>query len=240
MRTTPWIFLLIAIAFPVLTGANALGQTPDSTATEFWPSVKTNIELRSKTRLQLEIGKRDGEDFDYLQWHAGAMLSYRMKPMLKSRREETDEENEHNLVIGVGYEYLRTTQNDETKSENRIIVQATPRYMPGAGFLLTDRNRIEFRWVNGSYDMRYRNKLTIDRRLKLQNFSFTPYASGELFYDRNHHSWNENQYAFGAQLPYKRRLMLDVYYLRQNCTTCNENPLNVWGLTLNLYFRRKK
>jgi hypothetical protein len=32
---------------------------------------------------------------------------------------EADEEHEHNLVIGVGYEYLRTTQNDTTKSDNR-------------------------------------------------------------------------------------------------------------------------
>jgi hypothetical protein len=140
----------------------------------------------------------------------------------------------------VGYEYLRTTQNDQTKSENRIIIQATPRYIPGAGFLLTDRNRIEFRWVNGSYDARYRNKLTLDRHLRLKKLGFTPYASGELFYDRNHHSWNENQYAFGVQMPYKRHLMLDTYYLRQNCTTCSQDPLNVFGLTLNLYFGRKR
>lgn len=71
-------------------------------------------------------------------------------------------------------------------------------------------------------------------------YEFTPYATGELFWDRNHHSWNQNQYAFGVQLPYKRHLMVDTYYLRQNCTTCSEDPLNVWGVTLNLYFRSKK
>jgi uncharacterized protein DUF2490 len=238
IRTSP--ILLIAIAFLFLKDADALGQTPAGAASEFWPAVKTSIELRRQTRLQLSAGKQDGEDFDYQQWKVGAMLSYRMKRILKLPRADADEENEHYLVIGAGYEYLRTNQNDTTKSEHRIIIEATPRYIPGAGFLLTDRNRIEFRWVNGNYDARYRNKLVIDRRLKLYNFSFTPYASGELFYDRNHHSWNENQYAFGVRLPYRKRLMLDVYYLRQNCTTCSEDPLNVVGLTLNLYFRRKR
>lgn len=240
MRIRTWMILPIALAILFLKGVGALGQTPTGASSEFWPSVKASIELRPQTRLQLWGDKQDGEDFDYLQWKTGAMLSYRMKRMLKLRRSDIDEENEHNLVIGAGYEYLRTTQNDKTKSEHRIIIQATPRYLPGAGFLLTDRNRVEFRWVNGSYDVRYRNKLMIDRHLKLQNFRFTPYASGELFYDRNHHSWNENQYAFGVQLPYRKRLMLDVYYLRQNCTTCSQDPLNVLGLTLNLYFRRKR
>jgi hypothetical protein len=240
MRITPGTFILIAIALLLLMDEGALGQTPTGASSEFWPSLKASFELRPRMRLQVWGDKQDGEDFDFLQWKTGAILSYRMKRILKLRDSDIDEENEYNLVLGVGYEYLRTTQNDKTKSENRIIIQATPRYTPGAGFLLTDRNRVEFRWVNGSYDVRYRNKLVIDRRLKVENFSFTPYASGELFYDRNHHSWNENQYAFGVQLPYRKRLMLDVYYLRQNCTTCSQDPLNVLGLTLNLYFRRKR
>ncbi len=208
MRIQLWGFLLIAIAFLFLEDADALGQTPTGTASEFWPSLKASIELRPKTSLHLWVEKHNGEDDSNLQWKTGALLSYRMKR--------------------------------KTKNENRIIIEATPRYVPGAGFLLTDRNRIEFRWKNGSYNARYRNKLTIDRSLKVLNFNFKPYASGELFYDRNDHSWEENRYAFGVQLPYKKRLMVDTYYLRKNCTACSQDHLNVWGLTLNLYFRRKR
>jgi len=43
-----------------------------------------------------------------------------------------------------------------------------------------------------------------------------------------------------VQLPFKRRFMLDNYYQRQNCTTCTPKHLNVWGLTLNFYFRNKQ
>jgi hypothetical protein len=240
MRIQLWRFLLIAVALLFLNDADAFGQTPTGTSSEFWPSLKANIDLRPKTSLQLWVEKHNGEDDSSLQWKVGALLSYRMKRILKLRRSDIDEENEHTLVVGVGYEYLRTTQSDKTKIENRIIIQATPRYVPGAGFLVTDLNRLEFRWANGSYNARYRNKLTIDRGLKLLNFNFTPYASGELFYDRNLHSWKENRYAFGVQLPYKKRLMVDIYYLRKNCTACSQDHLNVLGLMLNLYFRRKR
>ena len=168
------------------------------------------------------------------------MLSYRMKRHLLPDRRDNDEESHHRLVLGGGYEYLRTSQNDKIKHEHRIVVSATPRYTPGKGLLLTDRNRIEFRWIDGVYDLRYRNKGTIDRPIKLGDVDMIPYAFGEVFFDRNHDSWNENHYAFGLQFPYKKLMMLDTYYLHKNCTTCEPHSVHVFGLTLNLFVRNKK
>jgi hypothetical protein len=82
--------------------------------------------------------------------------------------------------------------------------------------------------------------LTVERSFQGPGVRFTPYVWGELFYDSQTHSWNENRYAFGVQLPFKRRFMLDNYYQRQNCITCTPKHLNVWGLTLNFYFRNMK
>ena len=78
----------------------------------------------------------------------------------------------------------------------------------------------------------------ISDRLQAGTFRFTPYTSGELYYDRNQHSWNQNQYGLGLQFPYKKRLMLDIYLLHQNCTSCRQNSVNMIGATLNLYFRQ--
>ena len=238
MRATSGKMFAGLILLVVLSCGLAHGQTPEH-FWEAWPSVKAAFELRPKMRLQLFGELENGEEFPFLQWKAGALFSYRMKRILGLRHADIDEEHDHALVVAGGYEYLNTAQGDKKKREHRIIIQATPRYVPGADISISDQNKVEFRWVNGAYDVRYRNKVTVDRPFKLNDFRFTPYASGELFYDRNHRSWNENRYAFGAQLPYKKRLMVDTFYLRQNCTTCSQNPLNVWGITLNLYFRRK-
>lgn len=229
--------LLIATTLLFLIGKDTLGQT-SATATEVWPKLTATVELGSNTRIQLWGQKQDGEDFDFNEWKIGALVSYRMKRILKPHLGDIDEENEHNLVLGGGYEYLHTDQNNETKREHRIILEGTPRHILGPGVLLQDRNRVELRWVDGNFSARYRNRFTVQRAFKASGFRFTPYASGELFYDGNHHSWNQNQYAFGVQWPYKKRLMLDTYYLRQNCTTCSQDPLNVFGVTLNVYFRR--
>jgi len=52
-----------------------------------------------------------------------------MRPILKPHRRDIDENNEHYLVFGAGYEYLHTVQNGGKKIENRIIAQATPRFL---------------------------------------------------------------------------------------------------------------
>ena len=212
-----------------------VGQTPD-TGWQTRPKVATAIDLLPRTRLENWVELQHGVNFSFQRWRAGAILSYRMKPILNTLPEQIDEENEHYLVFGGGYEYLHTVQNGKTKIEDRFIADVTQRlYL--AGLLLADRNRGEFRWVDGFYDFRYRNRLVISKPLQT-SFRITPYGSGELYYDRNHHSWNQNQYGFGVQFPYKKVLMLDTYLRHQNCTSCVPNSVNMLGATLNLYFRQ--
>ncbi len=220
----------------ILNGASAEAQHSD-TGWEDRPKLTAAIELLPRTRLQAWGELEHGLNFSFQRWRTGAILSHRVKPILKSHREEIDEEYEHYLVLGAGYEYLHTVENVSTKIENRIIAEATPRVL-FTHLLLADRNRGEFRWVKGVYDFRYRNKLVISDRLQVGALRFRPYGSGELYYDRNHDSWDQSQYGFGIQFPYKKSLMLDTYLLHQNCTTCKRNPVNILGATLNLYFRK--
>lgn len=229
--------LINLIGLILLSGAAVEAQTPNADP-QVWPSVIVNYDLRPKVRLQAWQVLEAGDS--YRQWTTGARLSYRMRRLLIPSRRDNDEENLHILVIAAGYEFLRTSQNGKIKHENRFGLAGTGHFTPGAGLLLTDRNRIEFRWVDGTYNFRYRNKVVIDRHFKAGRFSFIPYASGEMFWDRNHHLWNENQYAFGSQFPYKTHLMVDAYYLHKNCTTCNPKSVNVLGLTVNLFLKTKK
>lgn len=224
---------LISLALLVAFSGDTTGQT-DTAAKEFWPSVKVHFDFPRSLRLQLTAERHDGEDARNLQSKFGALFSFRMKRIVTNRLAGVDSEERYYMTVGAGYERLQPS------GENRLVIQATPRFMPGAGILLTDRSRMEFRWLKTSYDFRYRNKLAIQRDLKVEKFRFTPYASGEIFWARNLHAFNENQYALGVQLPFKRRLMLDTYYQRQNCNTCTQEKINIFGLSLNLFFGKKE
>ena len=228
---------LLPVSILILIGQWSMARCQSSgESNQFWPTLNASFELGKRSRITTTIEKHNGEDAPYDQWKFAAIFSHRINRIGEYLRHDVDKENEYNLVLGGGYEFLRTDQNGRQKNEHRILVQAIPKYVLFAKILAQDRNRIEFRWTNGIYDFRYRNKLTIDRTFKIDKLRLIPYASGELFWDRNHHAWNENQYAFGVRFPYKKSFMLDTYYLRQNCTTCSLDPLNVFGVQANLYF----
>lgn len=231
--------ILILIVFTSRTVAIAGGQEGDA----FWqarPTLTANIDLGSRARLQV-FGKFEGGlNYSYSRARTGVTFSYRMKRILKPHPPVFDDEDEHNLVVGGGYEFLERSENNELTREHRIGIDVTPRYLFGGGFFATDRNRIEFRWIDRAYNARYRNRLAIHRQLEMSNFRFTPYAAGELFYDRNRHAWNRTNYGFGSQFPAKGRFMVDTFYLRENCSGCSRSPTNIWGVTLNLYFNHNK
>jgi len=224
-----------AAAFMVVFAFSCAAQTTPEPK-QFWPDLNVTFDLGKNTKLQTSLEKHDAEDEADQQWKFGVIVSHRIRRIVTPRA-DPDEENKYNLVIGAGYEFIRTGEGSSAKNEQRLLLQVSPKYNVGPGLLIQDRNRVEFRWKSGTYDFRYRNKLSVDRPFKIKRVSFIPYATGELFWDRNHHSWNENQYAFGVQWPYKKSFRLDTYYLRQNCTTCSLNPVNVFGLTLNFYVR---
>ena len=229
-------FLILSLIPAGMTQAQTSGS-----AKEFWPIVKVTFDLWPKTRIQLYTAKQNGEDIARTQVTYGVMGSYRMKRLIPVRLGDIDDEKNYILTLGAGFEYLNTTNNGSVKIERRIVLQATPNYsIPGTGLDLQDRNRIEFRRANGVYSTRYRNKLTIERALKLHGFHFTPYSAGELFFDGKSRSWNENRYAFGVIFPYKKLLSLDSYFVHQNCTTCSEPHVNAFGLTLNIFLNLMK
>lgn len=216
-------------------GAGALAQS--DTVAEFWPAVDAHVQLADNYRLLGFVGMRKGEESEYQQVNGGLAFGYQWKKITKTHYENIDPDKEHILLLGGGYEFLRTVQSGKPKDEDRAVLEAYPGFRPVPRFLLRDRNRVEFRWVDGVYSTRYRNQLWGEYDIAIRNYRFSPYGAAEFFYNGASASWNEEQYTAGLQFPYKRILMLNTYYLRQNCPTCKPANLNVGGITVNLYFR---
>ena len=228
LRIAAGLFLVVSFA------GSALAQQPQ-TSGEFWPGTDAHFQFQDKLRLLGFAGLKRNEDLAYQQVNAGIGLGYQLKTILRPHLRNIDPDKEHMLVFGGGYEFLHTTSG-KPQYENRLVLEAMPGFRPLSRFLVRDRNRVEFRWVNGVYSTRYRNSLSLDYDITAGKFRFTPYTSAEVFHDGAAGSWNKEQYTAGVEWPYRRVLKLETYYLRQNCTTCNPANLNVGGLTLNLFF----
>ena len=207
---------------------------------EFWPEVDVYINVKPKVRLYLlgTVSKsvEDGELFNAKGYEAQVGVHVDYIP------------NKY-LILRTGYRYgTAIGDTDDDYREHRLLTEQTLRKLIPGDFLVSDRNRQDFRFITGEFSFRYRNRLTIEREVHLfKERTITPYVSGELFYDTRYKVWNRNRVAVGVQhalragpllktvLP-KRQIILDIYFMRQNDSRSSSPHVNALGAALVFYF----
>lgn len=226
----------VAIVFLVMSvcAAARAQQQESDTPTQIWSEVNVYVPLNEKFRLFfLATLNRAEETREDSELTLGAHVDYTVNKRLTLRG---------------GYRYTFAPSNDNPYQEQRIITEQTFRQALPLAILLSDRNREDFRFVNGSFSFRYRNRVTIEREFRAFKRSLTPYGAVEVFYDTRFDVWNRNRLTAGAQIQLKRgfpllreltprkQVILDLYYTKQNDSRSQPHHVHAIGATLALHF----
>jgi len=131
----------------------------------------------------LVSAKQTREDGAPTQAEIGPSLDFYLKPLLQLKARtvfDLDDSKKRLLVLSVGYRYL---PSPDAPSQNRVLLMATSNVPMKGGALISDRNRLEINYPNGSPFWRYRNSslckgrlrstLTIRRPMRPQSFTTT-------------------------------------------------------------------
>jgi hypothetical protein len=227
-----WQTLVLLIVAGSCTSAGAQTQP------QFWPELNIFVQQNPRLRFVFQDSLRQDLDTHSVQGNFAYFIDVAMRPLLRrDLRWRDDVFRSRFLTFRGGYQYSTNLANGHNNSENRAIIELTPRYVLPAGIVLSDRNRGEFRFIKGQgFSTRYRNRLRAERDLGLGRFVFTPFAYDEIFYDTRYDVWNRNRYAFGVYVPIGPHVVIETYYLRQNDSRSRTPRIKALGLTLNLYF----
>jgi Protein of unknown function (DUF2490) len=203
---------------------------------QFWPEVDTYFKLDPKFRLSFiattsqEAGSTVGSEF-------GANLDIFVRPLFKLKRFtvfQLDESKSRLLTFTAGYHYL---PSPDGSNESRVLVEATPRFPLKAGVLVSDRNRVDLRWISGDFSWRYRNRLTAERTFAIRSYHLSPYLQAEAYYDSSPEKWSRTTEDIGCIFPIRRRAEIEPYYQHMNDTSKSPNrQTHGIGLHLRLYF----
>ena len=227
-------------AFFFFVGAVRTDGQDSSTVTELDPAVTVAIDLPKRFRFDLYAGREKSDEIASARDKIGVGISIRLRPKFKRLLDAADSDKQHLLVLGTVYEYSKAAEADDISIEHRLMLDATLRYDFPKKFLLSNRNRLEFRWVNGDYHLRYRNRPALERSVKVYKRNITPYIATEVFWDQRHKKFNIFKFTGGVQVPVFRRTSLEFLYERQYCSTCATTNTNIFGLNLNIAFSVKK
>jgi uncharacterized protein DUF2490 len=224
---------LMAAPLLLLVCLSAPAQT---STTQFLPEVDTYLRLNSVVRFAFQA-KETREGGDPTQAELGPSVEFYLKSLLKLRditSFDLDDSKSRPLVLSVGYRYV---PSPDKPTVNRLEPVATCHLpMPGR-ILISDRNRADLDWSNGNFTWRYRNRLTLERRLKIRSYHPGPYVSGEAFYESQYGKWSTTAVYAGCLLRVGKHVQFDPYYEHENNTGKSPNQqVNAVGLILNLYF----
>jgi hypothetical protein len=186
------------------------GSAESTQETEFLPEVDAYLKLNPYIRVSF-LAKDTREGGDPTQASIGPSVDFYLKPLIKLKRITA-----------------------------RVIVAVTSHLPIKADLLLTDRNRADLDWSNGTFTWRYRNKPSLQRTFAIGSYHLMPYASAEFYYESQYSKFSTTELYAGTILPVGRHLEFDPYYEHQNNTGKKPNKqVNALGLTLNLYFSRE-
>ncbi|HEX3102359.1 MAG TPA: DUF2490 domain-containing protein [Pyrinomonadaceae bacterium] len=232
-------YTILAALLLLIVPLGILAQSP-RTLFEFDPGLTVAVDLNKVVRLDFATGREKTDELSSAKWKVSGGASFRFKPLRKTLFDLIDTDREHKFVLGVGYEFSKTSDAGTTHKEDRIMADGTFRYTLPLTVLMTNRSRFEFRWIDGDFHWRYRNRLMFEKQLRIKKLRYTPFGAAEAVWDRRYTKWNIFKFTGGVQFRLIRRSTLDISYERQHCVTCSDRNTNIVGVTLNLYLRRKK
>lgn len=230
---TMWRRALCVLPVVLLMTVCAQSQESD-TSKELWPEIDAYVPLKEKVRLFFRFSVTKSEETrKNTEGQVGAHIDYTVNKR---------------LVLRAGYRYGFSLAEMDPFIEHRPLLEQTYREQLPLRILLSDRNRQEFRIVNGNFSFRYRNRLMLEREFLLPGRSITPYGSVEVYHDSRFSVWNRNRLTAGVQIQLKKALpllrlvtprkqvILDVYYTKQNDSRSQPHHLHAIGAALAIHF----
>jgi Protein of unknown function (DUF2490) len=214
----------------------------NDTEEQFWPEADVFYSFNRSMRLTLLASLTKDQDVSYRDAEMGANLDIyvpRFQPVLFRRLVREDDSRMQRIQFRVGYRYNHSVNSRPSTTEERTFMDGTLRWAVPANILMSDRNRFEFRIVNGVYSWRYRNQVKGEKDFNAWHHPFTGYVSSEVFWDSRFNKWNRIRFTGGLVFPFKKKWELEPYYSRQITTTAQPRNTNGIGLRLNVYINKK-
>lgn len=207
---------LAALAVVLAVPAAPIARAQESN--EFWPEVQLNYWFdghRSRAIAMMSTGRNRDTDTSY-QAEQGLTFEHRFTDYFLGR---------------IGYRHAASTDGGPF-TENRLLLEQTFRLHLPAKVIAEYRTREDLRWLNTGFSARLRERIQVQRDFTIDDYTFTPYASAEVFFDTRYGTFSRYRLTLGVTLPITRNLSIEPYLVRQDDWVPVGVLTNALGLTL--------
>jgi Protein of unknown function (DUF2490) len=208
---------------------------------EVWPSLDAYYRINQKFRVYGTIGGTKLDESSYTDGAIGVFVDYFTYPITSIFRPgHPDSLPGKFLWLRAGYQYSATPPSAEDPfAESMIVTEANARYYLPHQILLTWKNRFDWRFKNGEFDLRYRPRLVFEKDLKTEYLNFTAYGFGEYFLNFGSSSVNRLRTQLGVEIKVFKRMNYEVFWNHQFSNQPEVQEVDAFGMCLKIYIDHK-
>jgi Protein of unknown function (DUF2490) len=219
-------FIICTLAL-IFVGSRATAQTPPAKDFQQWTNLAISWQVKPKLAItafsEVHIGN-DVSQFDQELVSAGVTYSPRRW-----------------VSFGASYLYLHANPKlSGLNYQNRIYGEITFNAPAFHRLLVSDRVRPELRWEQlpsgATFTQRYRNRVTLERPIKIREKEYSPFVMWEQFYNANVEAWRRTRYYTGVTVQVAEKESVQFYFMRQNDQDSRPFHKNVIGVSLMFHF----
>ena len=236
-------FYLLFFACISLSSLCSAQDTTKKTTQQLWPEIDLFYKLNQKFRLfALVSGTRLNKSY-YSEGAFAIHLDYFAFPRVRKINPdvEGDSARGYYLWIRAGYYYSNTTPSAENQvTENTIQTEVNTRFYPGWNSMITFRNRLDWRILNGELKPRYRPRLRWEREFSTDYLQFSAFVDGEYFVNFGAFDTDRFRCSIGGDLKVSHMIIFETYYLHQFPNGTKVSPLDAIAVILKFYLPQQR
>jgi Protein of unknown function (DUF2490) len=227
--------MVLKCSFMVLLAGGALSAA--DWYDQLWPETNVYVGTGQQSRLFFLVAATRTRHVGYSDGQLGVHMDFYVGPFVEQRTaRHPNIARQKFLMFRAGYLYGKTpADSPDPFTEHTAVIEMVPRFFLPKQIHLSNRNRGDLRFLDGSFVPRYRNRLKIERTFAIARRSVTPYGHAEAFYDWRYTAFHRIRYAAGSELEINKRIVLEAYLLHQRDSRSAERIMNVLGVSLQVY-----
>lgn len=232
---------VLILYFASVLSTEALAQL-GSNSQEVWPGLEVFYRLNQRSRFLATLSGTKLDNTNYADGGFGLFYDHFTFPPKFAQKflpHRNDSLPGKYLWLRMGYQFSNSSKRSEDElNDHTIVTEVNSRtYLP-AKFLGTLRNRVDWQFVNGDFQTRYRPRIILERDFRTEYMFFTFRSFAEYFAYFGSPDLNRFRVQFGAEIKVARNLDYEIYWNHQFKYDMNPDDVDAFGMNLKFYFAR--
>ncbi len=236
-------FRKLSVAFwtaVFLSGVSAEAQAQlGHKSQEVWPALEAYYRLNPRSRFLVTLSGTKLDNTSYADGGFGVFYDHFTFPPRFAQKfltHRTDSLPGKYLWLRGGYQFSNSSKNAEDEVDNHTLVTEvnSRTYLPGK-FLGTIRNRVDWQFINGDFQARYRPRVILERDFRTEYMFFTFRSFAEYFAYFGNSDLNRFRVQFGVEIKVARNLDYEVYWNHQFKYDQKPDAVDAFGMNLKFY-----